>query len=222
MVRNIDTFNQAVSLRKRGFTLSEIAKYCEISKSTASLWLKDNEFSNDVTKQNMKRAGLENVKRLKLMNKTRQLEREKKYLEAIKAAETEFKHYKKEPLFVAGLMLYVGEGDNTHRRLIRIANTRITVHKIFLRFAIEFLGVPKDKIRFWILLYPDLDEEKCMRRWAKELSLPYAQFYKNQVIPGKSKKRTLQHGVGNTIIGSTVLKYKLNRWIELATRDLSK
>jgi hypothetical protein len=61
-----------------------------------------------------------------------------------------------------------------------------------------------------------------MRKWSRELALPYAQFYKNQVIPGKSKKRTLRFGVGNTIIGSTVLKYKLNRWIELVTKELAK
>jgi len=222
MVRNTEKYDQVINLRKRGFTLVEIARYCDISKSTASLWLKNKAFSAEVTKQNLKRASVENVKRLKLMNKARQSEREKKYHEAVKAAETEYKHYKKDPLFVAGLMLYVGEGDNTHRRLIRIANARIDVHKIFLRFAVEFLGVPKDKVRFWILLYPDLSEEKCMRKWSKELSLPYQQFYKNQVIPGKSQKRTLHLGVGNTIIGSTVLKYKLNRWIELATKDLSK
>jgi|AntRauTorcE11897_2_1112592.scaffolds.fasta_scaffold03428_8 transcriptional regulator with XRE-family HTH domain len=222
MVRNQEKFDQAVSLRKRGFTLQEIARYCDISKSTASLWLKNQAFSTEVTKQNVKRAGVENVKRLQLMNKTRLSEREKKYAEAVKAAETEYKHYKKDPLFMAGLMLYVGEGDKTHRRLIRIANARIEVHKIFLRFAVEYLGVPKTKIHFWLLLYPKHNEEKCMRKWSKELTLPYQQFYKNQVIPGKTKKHTLHFGVGNTIIGSTVLKYKLNRWIELATKDLSK
>lgn len=222
MVRNTEKYEQAISLRKRGFTLAEIAKYCDISKSTASLWLKDKAFSVTVTKQNQKRAALENVKRLKLMNKTRQLEREKKYAEAVKEAETAYKHYKKDPLFIAGLMLYVGEGDNSHRRLIRIANARMDVHKIFILFAIEYLGVAKAKIRFWILLYPDLNEERCMRKWSRELSLPYQQFYKNQVIQGKNKKRTLHFGVGNTIIGSTVLKYKLNRWIELSTKDLSK
>ena len=89
MVRNQEKFDQAVSLRKRGFTLQEIARYCDISKSTASLWLKNQAFSTEVTKQNVKRAGVENVKRLQLMNKTRLSEREKKYAEAVKAAETE-------------------------------------------------------------------------------------------------------------------------------------
>ena len=46
MVRNQEKYDQAVSLRKRGFTLEEIAKYCDISKSTASTWLKNKAFSN--------------------------------------------------------------------------------------------------------------------------------------------------------------------------------
>ena len=44
MVRNQEKLAQVVSLRKRGFTLDEIAKYCDISKSTASEWLKNNNY----------------------------------------------------------------------------------------------------------------------------------------------------------------------------------
>lgn len=222
MVRNSETYEQAVSLRKRGFTLAEIAKYCAISKSTASEWLKNKAFSAEVTKQNVKRAGALNAKRLQLISKARSSERAHTYREVVKNAEVEFKHYQDNPLFVAGIMLYIGEGDNRDQRLIRIASARMEVHKVFVRFAREFLGVEKKKIRFWILLYQDLSEEVCMKKWQKVTSLPYAQFYKNQVIQGKSNKRTLQYGVGNTIIGSTALKYRLNRWIELMIKKLAK
>jgi hypothetical protein len=85
---------------------------------------------------------------------------------------------------------------------------------------LQYFGVERSKIRFWILLYPDLSEPICMKHWSKALALPYSQFYKNQVIQGRSKKRTLQFGVGNTIIVSTVLKHKLNRWIELAEEGI--
>jgi transcriptional regulator with XRE-family HTH domain len=222
MVRNSEKYEQAVSLRKRGFTLEEIAKYCDISKSTASVWLKNEAFSADVTKQNVKRAGAENAKRLKLINKARTTERASRYKEVVRSAEVGFKHYQNDPLFIAGIMLYIGEGDNRHRRLIRIANARMEVHKVFIRFAQEFLGVEKEKIHFWILLYPDLDEEVCMKKWSKTIGIPYPQFYKNQVIQGKSNKQILHYGVGNTIIGSTTLKYKLNRWIELTMKKLAK
>lgn len=222
MVRNQEKYEQAVQLRKRGFTLAEIAKYCDISKSTASKWLQNKAFSTQVTKQNKKRAGTENAKRLKLINKARSSERTKRYQEAVKDADTQFKHYQNDPLFVAGIMLYMAEGDQKHHRLIRIANARIDVHKIFIRFALEYLGVAEQQIHFWLLLYPDLSEEVCMKKWSKAVGLPYSQFYKNQVIQGRSKKRTLHYGVGNTIIGSTVLKQKLNRWIELTAKKLEK
>ncbi|MEY3784445.1 MAG: hypothetical protein RLZZ230_767 [Candidatus Parcubacteria bacterium] len=222
MVRNIEKYEQAISLRKRGFTLEEIAKYCDIAKSTASKWLQDKPFSAQIAKQNVKRAGAENAKRLKLVNKARVGERATLYREATRSAETEFKHYKKDPLFMAGLMLYVGSGDAKDERIIRISSAQMEIHSIFIRFAVEYLGVDKNKIHFWLLLYPDLNEEVCMKRWKKATSLPLSQFYKNQVVPGKANKQTLHYGVGNTIIGSTVLKHKLTRWVELVIKELSK
>jgi transcriptional regulator with XRE-family HTH domain len=220
MVRNQENLDQAIRLRERGFTLQEIAKVCDVSKSTISKWLAGSDISARVTKQNKRRAGLANVSRLKLINKARNIEREKKYQEAVKEAEVSFKHYRTDPLFIAGLMLYIGEGDNKDRAKIRIANSRTSVHRIYIDFMVAYFGIERSKIRFWVLLYPDLSEGACMKYWSKALKLPYSQFYKNQVIQGKSKKRTLQFGVGNTIIVSTVLKYKLNRWIELAEKDL--
>lgn len=222
MVRNTEKYEQAINLRKRGFTLEEVARYCDISKSTASEWLKNKAFSDLVTKQNVKRAGADNAKRLKLINKARTVERTARYREAVRSAETEYKHYKKDPLFMAGLMLYFGEGDNKHQRLIRLASARMEVHVIFIHFLKEYLGIKKDMINFWILLYPDLDEPTCMKKWSKAMGISYSQFHKNQIIQNKSSKRTLHYGVGNTIIGSTVLKCKLNRWIELAVKELSK
>jgi len=222
MVRNQEKYEQAVSLRKRGFTLEEIAKYCAISKSTASEWLKNKPFSTQATIHNVKRAGAENAKRLKLINKARTTERTVRYRESFKSAETEFKHYKNDPLFNAGIMLYVGNGDTKQQRLIRLTSSQMAVHKIFIKFAVEYLGVDKNKMHFWIMLYPDLDEEICMKKWRVATKIPFEQFHKNQIIQGKSTKRTLHYGVGNTIIGNTALKHKLTRWIELTLKSLSK
>jgi len=222
MVRDEDKYEQAISLRKRGFTLEEIAKYCDIAKSTASKWLQNKAFSAQVTKQNIKRAGAENAKRLKLVNKARVGERANRYKEASRSAEIEYKHYKKDPLFMAGLMLYIGSGDSKDERQIRLSSAQMAIHTIFIKFAGEYLGVEKHKIHVWLLLYPDLNEEACMKRWKKATTLPLSQFYKSQIVPGKTNKQTLHYGVGNTIIGSTVLKHKLTRWVELATKELSK
>ncbi len=222
MVRNEEKFEQVLQFRKRGFTLEEIAKICEVSKGTVSKWLKNNALSESVTKQNKKRAGQENAKRLKLINKARSGERSMRYREAVRSAETEYKHYKSSPLFVAGLMLYTAEGDLKSDHQIRFSGTTEKSHKIFIKFATEYLGVSKPNIHFWILLYKGQSEEACMKRWKAATTLPYSQFYKNQYIHTKKTAHTLHNGVGNTIIGSTVLKHKLKKWIELMQKDLTK
>jgi predicted transcriptional regulator len=222
MVRNKEKLEQALQFRKRGFTLEEIARICEVSKSTVSKWLKNNAISAEITKQNKRRAGQENAKRLQLMSKTRTKERQRRYKEVEQSAEVEFKHYKNKLLFIAGLSIYSSLGDVTEPHIVRLTTARTMAHKTFISFAVEYLGVPKNKIKLWLLLYPDHNEETCMKKWHKATTLPYAQFHKNQIIKGNPKRKTLHHGVGNTIIGSTVLKHKLIRWIELMQKELVK
>jgi predicted transcriptional regulator len=220
MIRKSTQYEQAKELRKRGFTYAEIAKIADISKSTVSLWFSRETWSENITKENQRRASHENSKRVSLLNKARGNQFKKLYAEAERSAVTEFRHYKQNPLFIAGLMLYVGEGDNSEHHLIRIANSRFEIHQIFIHFALEFLGVPREKVRFWVLLYPDHNPLVVSRLWSKKIKIPLSQFHKYQVIPGKSAKRTLRFGVGNTLIGSTILKRKLHKWIELLINEI--
>ncbi len=222
MIRKKAEYEEAMALRKRGFSYEEIAKLTRVSKSTIFLWLSDESWSKSITKSNTARAARENKKRITLLNKARSNQNEKLYQEAERSAKTEYKHYKANPLFIAGLMLYVSEGDNAQKNQIRVTSSQSEIHRVFIRFAKEFLGVPKAKFRFWVLLYSDLPVEKSLKYWVKETGLSITQFHRHQVIEGRSKKRTLHFGVGNTIIGDTLLKRKLSTWIALALKDLVK
>ena len=217
-----DAYEQALAFRRRGFTYSEIAKICNVSVSTLSNWLAHEPFSKKIAQDNSDKATVQNTKRLALINKARNTERKNQYAEITRLAAIEYKNYRTAPLFIAGLMLYVSEGDNQNNRLIRLSSNKIDLHRIFIRFLMTYLGVPKHSIRFWLLLYPDLDEVTCMKHWCKKTGLNAGQFYKNQVIKGRSTKHTLHFGVGNTIIGSTLLKKKLMKWVELANKELEK
>jgi predicted transcriptional regulator len=220
MVYKLAQHAHAKELRKRGFTYGEIAKIVSVSKSTVGQWFSRETWSKSITEENQKRASRENSKRISLLNKARGNQYKKLYAEAERSAITEFKHYKNNPLFIAGLMLYVGEGDSADNHLIRITHTKIDIHRIFIKFAMEYLGVSREKIRFWVLLYPDLVPKKCLQTWSKSLHIPITQFHKYQIVERKSAKRTLHDGVGNTIIGGTVLKKKLLTWIALASKEL--
>lgn len=219
MVRNEEIYKQALAFRQRGFTYVEIVKICGVSKATVSNWCSKKKFSKVVAKDNAARAARENTKRLSLLNKARSSERKTRYSEAIKSAETEFAHYKKDPRFVAGLMLYIALGDRTSPQQLRLSTSRAELHAVFIRFVTAYLGVDKASIKFWLTLYPTHDEVRAMKHWSKKTGISVAQFYKTQVIKGSSSKETLQFGVGNTIIGSTVLKRKLSCWIELALKE---
>ncbi len=215
-----EAYEQAIAFRKRGFTYTEIAKICGVSVGTASTWLKPLPFSFKITAQNKARAAQDNKKRMVSINKARTAERAKQYDQVVRMAETEYQNYRHSPLFIAGLMLYISEGDNVSTRLIRLSSSRPELHKIFIKFLLTYLGVVKSSIKFWLLLYPDLDEVTCMKHWSKKTGISVAQFYKNQFINGRSTKPTLHFGVGNTIIGNTLLKQKLAKWVELLHKEL--
>ncbi len=217
-----EAYDQAIAFRKRGFTYAEIAKICNVSKGTVSNWLRHQDFSVVVAKDNKAAAVVQNKKRLALINKARVAERTHQYTEITRLAETEYKHYRTSPQFVAGVMLYMTLGDQSRSGVIRLTNSRPELHIAMIRFAMAYLGVEKASIRFWLLLYPDLDEVACMKRWSKKIGLSPAHFHKNQVIQGRSQGKTLHFGVGNTIIGSTLLKKKLERWMELLAKELTQ
>lgn len=221
MVRNQEKVAQAEALRKRGFTLAEIAKVCDVSKATVSNWLKNKAFSEVVSQQNKRRVGQENAKRLRLIAKTRGTERKRRAEDAVRAADTEFKHYKSHPLFIAGVVAYATAGDTKDAHQIRLSSAKIDVQTVFIRFVEEYLGIDPVKIHLWLQLYPTHDEAKCMRRWKQATGLSYQQFYKNHVVKHQGATKPLHFGVGNTIIGSTSGKQKLLRWVELLQDDLT-
>tara|TARA_B100000508_G_scaffold140905_1_gene144193 strand:- start:617 stop:1288 length:672 start_codon:yes stop_codon:yes gene_type:complete len=220
MVRNREKFEQAIDLRKRGFTLEEISKYCEVSKSTASNWLKNKAFSHTVTKQNKRRAGIENAERLCLIAKARGTERAKRYKDAAESAKVEFANYQDNPVFMSALTLYCAAGETADDNTIRLSHTSPEMHRLFIHFSKQFLGVAPLKVHLWLQLYQGASEEKAMKKWSKTTTVPLHQFYKNQFV-NTSQKTPLHFGVGNTIIASTYHKQKLKTWVGLAQKKWS-
>lgn len=213
----------ATKLRKQGKSYSEINKLLGVPKGTLSSWFKNIEWSRNISKQNIDTSRIKNSERIKKLNKIRSCKLEKSYQEAKIEATKEYEEYKNQPVFIAGLMLYLGEGDKTNaNNLVRIANIDFYVLKIFLKFLVSFCGISKSKIRFWVLLYPDLDLKECEEKWQKELNLNKENFYKAQRIKGRHKTKRLIYGVGNIILGDKRLKIKILKWIELLSKDLSK
>ena len=208
--------NEAFELRKQSKTYREIEKLLGVSRSTLCEWFRGEEWSRHIKNSNIKKHTKISKKRLEKLNEGRRLVLERKYQQVEKEAEEEFKIHINNPFFTAGLMLYAGEGDKRNRHVIKLTNSEFYLHLVFIRFSVDFLKVKRDKIKIWLLLYPDNNIEKCIEVWAKTLKISKSNFFKSQVINGRSLgKRKLQYGVGNSTISSTSLKKKLLKWLEL-------
>ncbi len=211
--------NKAFSLRKEGKTYQEISRLLQVSIGTLSEWFKDQEWSKGIKESNIKKHVTRSTERLKKMNAARRIILDNKYRNAEDEAVRDFKTYKNSPLFMAGLMVYAGEGDKVNRFNIRLANSEFYLHLIFIRFLEEFLRVKREEVKFWLLLYPDHNIEESIAIWSEKLNIHKKNFHKSQVIIGKEKSKKLQYGVGNSIISNVALKKKLLKWLELCRED---
>jgi predicted transcriptional regulator len=220
MVRLQKEYEDALEFRKRGFTYSEIAKITGVSKATVSSWCSKKLFSRRVAEDNRTKAARDNAKRMMLLNKARTAERKKRYDEAQTAAVTEFRHYRRDSAFIAGLVAYRAKGDLSHPSRIRLTSSDPFFHRMFILFLEEYLGIDKKKVRFSLSLSEGTDEGKARALWRKKVSLPAECFYKSQVLPHSG--RALQHGTGHTIIGSTILKKRLLAWVGLLEKEVGR
>jgi predicted transcriptional regulator len=215
--------NKATELRKNGSSYNFISRETGISKSMLSYWFSEKSWSKNIEKKNRLNNTEVSTKRILIINEVRK----KKYLETknnieLKAT-VEFEKLKHNPLFVAGLMLYSGEGDKSIKTgKLRMGNIDRYVLIIFIRFLMVFCGVKKEKIKFWMLGYNDQNIVESEKWWAKSLEIERELFYKTQIIQGKYKTKRLLYGVGNITLTSVELKIKVLKWIDLMSKELSR
>ncbi len=220
---SLELKQKAINLRKNGKSYNVITAETGISKGMLSYWFSKSNWSEITLMQNVAINREESRKRFLKMNKQKSLDLRKKYDLVELHAIREFEQFKNEPLFIASLMLYFGEGDkSTSTGSVRISNIDTPVLKIFTKFLIKYCDIPTNKIKFWLLSYPDLDNKKCLEYWLKQLNLTETNVYKTQIIQGKHKTKRLLYGVGNIILSNKSLKIKILKWIDLMCNDLTR
>ena len=208
----------AFQLRKDGKSYREIQAEINVSRSTLCDWFKNEEWSNHIKhKNNQNNVSLSKERLLKL-NEGRSKMFEKKYIQVEIEAEKEFQIFKNDPLFMAGLMIYAGEGDKKSSNISRVSNSEFYLHNIFLKFSEKYLYIQRVNIKMAIIIYPDLDINVCLNKWSEEVNILISNFHKTQIIKGKEKSKKLQYGVGISIISTTVvIKKKILKWLELTS-----
>ena len=224
MGKNIIIFRKAVELRRSGNSYSEIKAELGVAKSTLSDWFNNKPWSDSIKKSLNDKYLPKNRNRIVLMNKSRALKKVKRDSRYLREANTQYNKMKKVPLFVAGLMIYWGEGEKFGTGRIAVINTDAKMMQVMINFIIFILKVPKDKIRAGLFVYEDLDAMSVQKYWSNALGLPNHQFIKTHILVSRARpgKKKSAYGMCTIYVCSTELKIKIMKWIELFSLDYSK
>ncbi len=187
---------KAIELRKQGKTYSQILNEVKVAKSSISLWLKDVPLSKDQI-DNIKEIRKKAVERYRETMKLKRVNRYKSYYEEQK---NKLLPFSERELFIAGLLLYWGEGNKASTNSTSINNTNPKVVKFALYWMVKSLGIPKNKIKVQVHLYKDMDIKKELEFWSKELKIPLEQFNK-PYIKDSNRSDLDQKGFGHGTCG---------------------
>ena len=132
----------------------------------------------------------------------------------------EFELLKYEPLFIAGLMLYWGEGDKVTRHRVRLTNTDPQMIKLFARFLVIICNISFERMQAQLLLYPDLSDTELKKYWSDATELPESSFRKTTIIQGRHPTKRLEQGICIILVSSVYLKIKILEWIHLSAKQL--
>ncbi len=214
---------KAIELRRSGKSYKAIHKEIGIPLSTLSDWFKNEEWSIEIRDRLGREQSLAFPRKLQAVikaNKERWVKIHQNYRDL---AKKEFVSLKNNPLFIAGLMLYWGEGDKGPRgSQVKLANTDPAMIRIFYSFLKDVIAVPAEKIHIWLLLYPDLLDSVQKNFWSKATGVPLSQFKNSIYIKGRHPTKRLSYGVCNIYVPSREFKEKIMTWLDLSQKMLVK
>lgn len=206
----------ATKLRRQGKSYKKIEKELGIPRSTLFGWFSHLPWSREMKVELTRRANYVNHRKFRKYVKARQKMWEAWREAARQEARRDFPKLSKNPLFIAGIMLYWGEGDSVlSNSSIRITNTDPRMLQLFVLFLTNICFVPLEKLRATIILYPDLREDICITYWSHAIGIPQVQFSTTQYIKGRHPTRRLSYGICQIVYGSRLLKEKIYVWLDL-------
>ncbi len=210
-----NTKREIFKLRVLGKSYREIAGTLGVSRSTVSYWLADNKESQKIRAQLVRLSNSKDSARVKKLKATLAIKWGTWADAARQEAAKRFNKLLDDPLFVAGIMIYWGEGDSKIENPLRMGNTDPRMIGIFVKFLRVLMDIPVNKIRLGLILYPDLSDKECIEFWQTATGLPSENFIKSHYIKGLHPTKRLSHGICTVTVNSKQQKIKMLEWIDL-------
>lgn len=205
---------QAIVLRKKGFSLCEIAEKLGVAKSSVSGWVRgvvlDSKIQKKLHKRSFSRDAIEKRRTSRLLGE------KQKRIQIILGAEKEIKKITKKDLRIIGTALYWAEGGKRRAGSARVSNSDPYLILFMMRFFREICEVPEKKFRGQIHTHSHLNVRKSECYWSELTGIPVSQFYKTYAKPSKAslhKKDTLPYGTFDINVPDNKVFLRLMGWI---------
>ena len=123
---------KALALRKQEMSYSQIKKILGVSKSTLSYWLRGYPLSKQSIKKLQRLGARRSEQAIEKYRETMRQKREKRLTETYQTQKQLILPLSNRELFIAGLLLYWGEGTKCRRDGLSISNNDPSVIRFFI------------------------------------------------------------------------------------------
>lgn len=195
---------KAEELRRKGYSFREISEKLKISKSTASLWLRDVELSK-IAKNRIFKLGVEGRNKGNTSVRKRISKEDKRIvLDAKKSVDNCV--LLQNDLKIVCALLYWCEGGKTEKSQLTFVNSDPELIRYFISTFREAFNVEEGKFRILLHVHKYHNMEKQIEFWSKITGIPKNQFTKPfcKTNTGKRIKKDYQGCVSIRYYGRKV------------------
>lgn len=209
----------ALKLRSQGLSYRQILTQVKVSKDTLSRWCKEVSLTEKQKDILTRRQKFGQNRGSQVAGENRRLKRLDLEKKIFKKGKSEIGKLSLRDKFIAGLFLYIAEGDQTSRS-VSFSSSNPSLILFMYHWLRNSLGVSKNKIRAAIWLPQNNHPLSARKYWASLLTLPITQFQKTYIyVPKKKSKKVstnIKHpnGVLTLRIYDVNLKRKIKGWME--------
>lgn len=180
-----------------------------MSKGTLSSWLR----KYPLSAERINELRGKNEKRIERFRETMKQKREKRQKEIYTVQKKFVLPLNNREIFLAGLILYWGEGTKAQRNSLIVSNSDPSVIKFFIYWLTKTLSVPRSNIKIYLHLYKDMKIDKEVKYWSDILAIPRKQFnrpyIKKTLFRRINHKGSFGHGTCQTRVNNTQLTEKV-------------
>ena len=207
--------SKAICLREKGFSIKEIERKLKVSRSSASIWVRDVKLTPEQIDRlyRNKKTGSLRGSYIAAINKIRKSEElTRKFREE---GEKEVGRLSKREFFLIGVAMYFAEGNKSGKN-IAFSNSDPRAIKFMTDWFLNVCKIPKNKLKCDLYIHDNLDEKKAKNYWSELIGIPLEQFRKSYIVKNNQNRlRKVKHIYGVLRVGSNNanLHRKIMGWI---------